>query len=140
MYAALNISTSALTAYRTQIDVIAGNIAMKDSVRRNADGEAVPYRRHVALFAPGDSSRGNAGRGVHVSAIVEDPAPFGLRADPNHPDAIRTGPHKGFVRTSNFDYHTEMVNAMTAARAYEANVSVIEVIKSMAATSLRLIA
>jgi len=40
---------------------------------------------------------------------------------------------------SNVDYHTEMVNAMVAARAYEANVSVMEVSKSMARSTLRLI-
>jgi flagellar basal body rod protein FlgC len=44
------------------------------------------------------------------------------------------------VRVSNVDYHTEMVNAMTAARAYEANVTVLEMTKHMAAATLRLIA
>lgn len=139
MYGVLSTSTSALTAYRTQLDVIAGNIAMKD-VTRDAAGNSVPYRRRVALFAPGDPSRGRNAPGVHVASIVEDPAPFGLRWDPNHVDAIRKGQQKGYVRVSNVDYHTEMVNAMTAARAYEANVTVLEMTKRMAASTLRLIA
>lgn len=136
MYGALDVSTSALVAYRTQTDIIAGNIAMKDAVRY-VDGEAVPYRRRVALFSPGDSS---GGAGVHVAQIVEDPAPFGLRWDPHHVNAVKDGKDKGYVRTSNVDYHTEMVNAMTAARAYEANVTVMEMAKAMAASTLRLIA
>lgn len=136
MYGALDVSTSALVAYRTQTDIIAGNIAMKDAVRYE-DGEAVPYRRRVALFSPGDS---NGGAGVHVAEIVEDPAPFGLRWDPHHVNAVKDGKDKGYVRTSNVDYHTEMVNAMTAARAYEANVTVMEMAKAMAASTLRLIA
>jgi len=139
LYGALDTSTSALTAYRTQLDVIAGNIAMKD-VTRDAAGNPIPYRRRVALFAPGDPSGGRGATGVHVAGVVEDPSPFGLRWDPNHVDAIRTGRDQGYVRVSNVDYHTEMVNAMTAARAYEANVTVLEMTKHMAAATLRLIA
>lgn len=139
MYGALDTATSALAAYRTQVDVIAGNIAMKDAVRYE-NGEAVPYRRRVALFAPGDPSRGRDASGVHVAAVVEDPAPFGLRWDPHYMHAIKEGEHEGYVRVSNVDYHTEMVNALTAARAYEANVTVMEMAKSMAASTLRLLA
>lgn len=112
---------------------------MKDAVRI-VDGEAIPYRRRVALFEPGDPSRGGSAGGVHVAKIVEDPAPFPLRWDPDHVHAIKEGKDKGFVRGSNVDYHTEMVNAMMAARAYEANVTVMEMAKSMAQTTLRLLA
>ena len=139
MFGALDTSTSALVAYRTQLDVVAGNIAMRDSVRLE-NGEAIPYRRRVALFAPGDPSSGKDKPGVHVTKIAEDPTPFGLRWDPHHVHAIRDGKDAGYVRVSNVDYHTEMVNAMTAARAYEANVTVMEMAKSMAASTLRLIA
>lgn len=139
MYGALDVGTSALVAYRTNLDVIAGNIAMKDAVRLE-NGEAVPYRRRVPLFAPGNPSGGRDARGVHITDIVEDPTPFGLRWDPGHVHAIKEGKEKGYVRVSNVDYHTEMVNAMTAARAYEANVTVMEMAKSMAAGTLRLLA
>ncbi len=139
MYGALDLSTSALTAYRTQLDVVAGNIAMRDSYQME-NGEATPYRRRVPLFSPGDPSRGPDAPGVHVAKIVEDSAPFGLRWDPDHVHAIHNGPDTGYVRTSNVDYHTEMVNAMTAARAYEANVTVIEMTKSMASSTLQLLA
>ena len=139
MYGILDTSTSALVAYRTNLDVIAGNIAMKDSVHYE-NGEAVPYRRRVALFSPGDPSRGRDSPGVHVASIVEDPAPFSLRWDPHHVHAVKEGKDKGYVRLSNVDYHTEMVNALTAARAYEANVTVMEMAKSMAASTLRLLA
>ncbi len=139
MFGVLDISTSALVAYRANLDVIAGNIAMKDAVRM-VDGEAIPYRRRVALFQAGDPSHGGSAGGVHVAKIVEDPSPFPLRWDPDHVHAIKEGKDKGFVRGSNVDYHTEMVNAMMAARAYEANVTVMEMTKSMAQTTLRLLA
>ena len=139
MFGSLDISASALTAHRAQLDVIAGNIAMKD-VTRDDSGRAIPYRRRVPLFSVGAGADQPESPGVHVSAIAEDPSPFGLRWEPGHVDSIRSGDLKGYVRVSNVDYHTEMVNAMQAARAYEANVSVIEVTKSMARTALRLIA
>jgi flagellar basal-body rod protein FlgC len=139
MESVIRIATSGLVANRTQLDVIAGNIAMKD-VTRDESGRPIPYRRRVALLAPGDVSGGADGPGVHVARIVEDPTPFGLRWDPQHPDAVPSGPEQGYVRISNVDVHAEMVNAMTAMRAYEANVTVIEMAKSMAASTLRLIA
>ena len=139
MYGALDISTSALVAHRANLDVIAGNIAMKD-VTRDAHGNPIPYRRRVALLASGDPSRGRNAPGVHVAAIKEDPTPFGLRWDPTHPDAVKEGRNKGMVRVSNVNVHTEMVNAMQAQRAYEANVTVIEMAKTMARSTLRLIA
>jgi len=139
MYGVLDICTSALVAQRTNLDVIAGNIAMKD-VTRDDSGRSAPYRRRVALLAPGDPSRPGGGPGVHVATIAEDPAPLPLRYDPGHPDAIPSGKDQGYVRVSNVDYHTEMVNALAAARAYEANITVMEMAKSMAASTLRLIA
>jgi flagellar basal-body rod protein FlgC len=139
MFGALDTSTSALVAYRTQLDVIAGNIAMKD-VTRDEHGNAAPYRRRVALFETGDASRGRNRPGVHVAGVAEDISPFGLRWEPGHVDAIKGGPEKGYVRVSNVDVHTEMVNAMAAARAYEANVTVAEMAKRMASSALMLLA
>ena len=53
MFGTLDISASALTAHRAQLDVIAGNIAMKD-VTRDDSGRAIPYRRRVPLFSVGN--------------------------------------------------------------------------------------
>ena len=139
MFGSLDTSTSALTAYRTQMDVIAGNIAMKD-VTRDESGQPNPYRRRVALLGLGEASREKNPLGVRVVNIVEDSAPFGLRWEPGHVDAMKSGPQKGYVRTSNVDMHTEMVNAIAAARAYEANITVAEMAKRMASTALTLLA
>lgn len=135
----LSISTSALTAQRANLDIIAGNIANKD-VTRDEAGNPVPYRRRVALFAPGNPADGPGAPGVHIASVVQDPSPFQLVEEPNHPDAIKEGRLKGFVQYPNVNYHTEMVNAITAVRAYEANVTVIEAAKRVASQSLRLLA
>lgn len=138
MFAALDISTSALAAMRTNLDVIAGNIAMRD-VTRDEEGKPNPFQRRVALFGSGNGLR-DRGPGVHVAKIVQDKTPGELRLDPGHPDAMLDGPQKGYVRLSNVDYHTEMVNAISAVRAYEASVTVAQMAKQMAATALSLLA
>ncbi len=137
MFGALEISSSALTAQRTNLNVIAGNIANMHTTRTPSGG---PYRRRVALFAPGNPAMGKDAPGVHVRRIVADPTPFRKEFNPSHPDAVQTGPDKGYVLMPNVDQSTEMVNAMAAARAYEANVTVMEVTKNLAAASLRLLA
>jgi len=133
MFGALDISTSGLVAQRTWLDTIAGNIANIQTTRR-ADGVAGPYLRRVALFAPGD---GRGGAGVHVEKVVEDTqGKPRLVKDPGHPDADANG----IVAYPNIDPSTEMVNAMVAVRAYEANVTAIEATKSIINSTLRILA
>ena len=139
MDAVLDIATSALVAQRANLNVIAGNMANAE-VLSNERGEASPYRRRVPLFAPGNPARGDGAPGVHVSKIIEDPTPFKLKYEPDHPLALQDGPNQGYVQYPNVDYHTEMVNALVASRAYEANVTVIEMAKSIARSNLRLLA
>jgi flagellar basal-body rod protein FlgC len=137
MFGTLDISSSALLAQRTRMDTIAANIANMNTTR-NANGEPVPYRRRFAVFAPGLGKRGaDALRpGVHVQQIKVDHSPFQRRYQPGHPDAGADG----YVLYPNIDMAIEFVNALEASRAYEANVTTMEVTKSMINASLRLIA
>lgn len=137
MFGSLDISTSALVAQRTRMDVIAGNIANAYSTRR-LDGEPGPYKRRFAIFAQGNAGGGMPG--VHVEGVEEDPSKGRLVYDPQHPDAIRSGPEAGYVEYPNVDMATEMIDAIEAARAYEANITAIDVTKSMISSSLRLLA
>ena len=139
MYGSLEISTSGLVAQRTRMNVIAGNIANAYATR-GPNGEPTPYQRRVALLATGNPAARPGAPGVHVQQVVKDPSPFRKVYEPEHPDAIQSGADKGYVLYPNVDYTTEMINAMTAARAYEANVTVMDITKTMAAASLRLLA
>ena|ERR1051325_7908013 len=132
MFDSLDISSSALKAQRVRLDTIAGNIANMQTTR-NAAGKVEPYRRRFAVFAAGQDS----GRpGVHVSRIEQDRSPFKRVYDPSHPDRQADG----YVLYPNVDLAIETVNAMEASRAYEANVTAMEVTKSMMNASLRLLA
>jgi flagellar basal-body rod protein FlgC len=119
------------------MDTIAANIANLNTTR-NAAGQPVPYRRRFAVFASGLAAHGpDAGKpGVHVGQIKLDDSPFQERFQPGHPDANA----KGMVLYPNIDLSIEYVNALEATRAYEANVTTMEVTKNMMNASLRLIA
>lgn len=134
MLDALDISGSALKAQRTRLDTIAANIANMNTTR-NHRGEAEPYRRRFAVFAPGQPH--DPGRpGVHVKGVEIDRSPARRVFEPHHPDADASG----YVLYPNIDLSVEYVNALEASRAYEANVTAMEVTKAMFNATLRLLA
>jgi len=139
----IDTSASALTAQRLRMDTISQNIANANTTRTE---NGTPYRRKVVLFeeregkapfsqylndAEGSYSAGN---GVRVSEIVEDNAPLKLVYDPGNPDADQNG----YIQMPNVDIVTEMVNMISATRAYEANVTALNSTKSMAVKALEI--
>jgi flagellar basal-body rod protein FlgC len=104
---------SGLTAERVRMDVIAANLANVDTTETPQGG---PYRREMVVFQPLPLDATSPG-GVEVAAIVGDPSPFPLRYDPGAPGADP----QGFVAMPNVDVTQEMVDLLSAARAYDAN-------------------
>jgi flagellar basal-body rod protein FlgC len=135
--AAIKASASALNAERTRIEVAVSNLANSESTR-SADGQ--PYRRRDVILTADpantfDAAMGNAtATGVKVAAVVEDQAPFRKRYEPSHPDADKDG----FVSLPNVDTPQEMVDLVSAARAYQANLAAIGLIRDTVAKALEL--
>jgi flagellar basal-body rod protein FlgC len=136
MIRALDISGSALVAQRVRMDVIAGNMANAE-VTRQEDGTPIPYRRRFVTFVTGD---GQGGPGVHVGELANDPSEFELRYDPGHPDRIREGPLRDYVRYPNVSLTMEYIDALAASRAYEANAAMMTVTRTMLQQAIRLFA
>lgn len=132
MYGSLDISTSALIAQRTRLDLISANIANKDTIL-NADGEYEPFQRRMALLAVGDPARGSSS-GVHVAAIELDQSELMMKYEPGSPFANQDG----YVGYPNINPIVEQMNAMEAARSYEANIAAIEASKSMMSVALQM--
>uniref|UniRef100_A0A7C5V2Y7 Flagellar basal body rod protein FlgB n=1 Tax=Caldicellulosiruptor owensensis TaxID=55205 RepID=A0A7C5V2Y7_9FIRM len=136
MFDAITISSSALTAQRVRMDVIAQNIANANTTRTE-NGQ--PYRRKIVVFEERKQNfsqilnqkieqiQASSSGGVRVKAILEDPSPFKKVYDPAHPDADPNG----YVNYPNVDIVTEMVNMIEASRSYEANVTALNITKSM---------
>jgi flagellar basal-body rod protein FlgC len=130
LHDAMSASASALSAERARIEVAVSNLANAESTR-GANGQ--PYRRRDVVLASDpvdtfDAAMGQAGAvGVKVRGIVEDQAPFSRRYDPAHPDADK----EGFVSLPNVDVPEQMVDMMSASRAYQANLTAIGLIRDM---------
>jgi flagellar basal-body rod protein FlgC len=137
LIAALGASASALNAERTRIEVAVSNLANAESTR-GPDGQ--PYRRRDVVLAAApentfDAALGQTGAvGVQVAGIVEDRSPFKRRYDPSHPDADPDG----FVAMPNVDTPQEMVDMMSASRAYQANLTAIGLIRDLVQKALDL--
>ena len=138
MFSTFDISASALRAQRVRMNVIANNVANSHTTR-NADGESIPFRRRMAIFMQGVPEKGSKRDGVSVLDIMEDPSDFRLEYNPDHPDAIKTGPEAGYLRMPNMHPIVEMVDFMEATRAYEANVSIIEQTKTIGNAALQIL-
>ena len=141
LFTSINTAASGLTAQRTRLDVIADNMANVNTTR-TAQGGA--FRRSRVVFRPRVSQpywRGpflpeyldnGVGRGVRIVNIEKDyDAKLRLVYDPTHPDAIQTGPRKGYVEYPNINVVNEMVDMISASRSYESNLAIVNSAKSM---------
>ncbi len=140
MFDSFNIASSGLSAQRLRMDVISSNVANANTTRTPEGG---PYRRKRIIFAPinprpfykspltPDRIGHGPGEGVRTIKIEGDKAPFRLVYDPHHPDAIKTGPKKGYVEMPNVNVVMEMTDLISASRSYEANIMMINNSKSM---------
>lgn len=141
IFNSINIAATGMSAERLRSDVIADNIANVNTTRTAEGG---PFRRSRVIMRPRvespywrspflpESMDNGVGRGVRVVEVQKDYAAENpLRYDPTHPDAIKTGPRAGYVELPNVDVVTEMVDMISASRAYEANASIIEGSKTM---------
>ena len=141
MFNTIDISASGLTAERYRMEVIANNIANANATRTPEGG---PYQRQQVVFATALSNQ--MGRyapgpglsqlsGVRVTGISNDNSAFPNVYNPGHPDADE----QGMVTMPNVKLPNEMVDMITASRAYEANLRAIRSFKSMVQQSLSLI-
>ncbi len=130
----LEISASGLSAQRQRMDAIANNIANANTTRTAA---GTPYRRQqIAFAARADPNTidSTTPMGVEAPQISEDASPPRLVYDPGHPDADP----QGYVAMPNVNIVTEMVDMISATRAYEANVTAMNAAKAMSAKALEL--
>jgi flagellar basal-body rod protein FlgC len=134
MFGSLDISTSALIAHRTRLDTISANIANARSIVNAQTGQYEPFQRRIATLASGDPATGDA-HGVHVAAIELDRSPLRMEYDPFSPFANADG----YVGYPNINIVVEQMNAMEAARSYEANIAAVEATKSMMSVALQML-
>lgn len=162
LFAAFNVSALGLTAQRKRMNTIASNIANAETTRTE---DGTPYRRKVvtmqanqtptfadSLHGAGTSVPMNVTDSSHLGGSTwqfretdslpgsveateeQDMSEFKIIHDPSHPDADENG----YVKVPNVNIVTEMVDMMSASRAFEANITVINAQKQMAKDSLEI--
>ncbi len=140
LFDSIDASASALTAERMRMDVVAENLANAQTTR-GADG--TPYKRKSVVLQQISESgtsfdallgkqMSKSSHGVEVTGISEDTTPGKRVYDPGHPDADKDG----YITLPNVNSVTEMVDLITAQRAYESNVTAMQTAKTMFARTL----
>lgn len=155
-----DIAASGMAAQRTQMDLIAQNLANAGVVR--ADGsifrpqtaviesaapfESVLSEASLSFTWPGsffdgsdvtidDISFGNSTgaepAGVSVASIVSLPREPQYRFEPGNPYAAKNGAHKGYVAIPDVDPIQQMIELVASGRAYDADVSMLQTAKQM---------
>ncbi len=116
------IAGSALTAQSARLNAVASNLANADSVV-GSDGQ--PYRAKQVVFRAMPVEGG--GIGVRVTQVVDSAAPLRMQYDPANPAADE----KGYVSLPNVNVVEEMVNMISASRAYQTNAEVMNTAKQL---------
>jgi len=140
IFRAMDVSASGLVAERLRMDTIAANLANANTTRGPDGG---PYRRREVVLREAGAAAGTPGAafatfgefdgnvnslagGVQVVGIQDDPSPAREVYDPTHPDADE----RGIVRMPNINPVTEMVDLISATRAYEASTTALNAMKT----------
>ena len=150
----MNIAASGLTASRMRMDVISENIANAEATRTVEGG---PYTRKATVYEAVNSGKSfdslladklgsdyrignkigrfeNTVGGVTVKEVVDDKSEYISVYDPEHPDADEDG----YVLYPNVDTTQEVLDMMSATRAYQMNLNALDAVKTMASQALKI--
>ena len=134
-FTAMEVSASGMSAERTRMNVASSNLA---NATTTETAEGGPFKRLDVILKSAQAGGGISGaaaggtspavNGVAVNGIVQDQTPPRLEYDPGHPDADANG----YVAYPNVNVIEEMVDMITASRAYEAGVTALTTAVGMA--------
>ncbi len=114
-----NISGSAISAQSLRLNTVASNLANAETIATSAD-QAYRSLQPVFQALPGNPERPGE-VGVNMLQVVENSKPVERRYDPGHAMADA----EGYVFGSNVNPIEEMANMISASRAYQNNVEVL---------------
>jgi flagellar basal-body rod protein FlgC len=140
-FKSMDISSSALAAQRIRMNILSTNLANAQTTRTPEGG---PYRRQDVVFSAQplgtpfedflDDKFDAKLKKVKVVDVHQDQSEPRKVFDPSNADADKDG----YVKMSNIQIMSEMVNMITATRAYEANATAFSETKAMAQKSLEI--
>lgn len=126
-----DIASSALSAQSQRLNVVASNLANADSA---VSASGTPYKAKQVVFTAMPIARANQSMGVRVTDVIEDPSAPRLVYDPKHPLADGNG----YVTMPNVNVVEEMTNMISASRAYQINLDMMNTAKNLLIKTLAL--
>lgn len=129
---AMQAAAAGLRAQSGRIRIVAENLANAQSTGEGPGAE--PYRRQVPVFST-YLEKGTGSKLVELSGVAIDPSAFTLKFDPAHPAANE----EGYVLFPNVNPLIEMMDMREAQRSYEANLGALDMARSMAAATIRIL-
>ncbi|VAW94131.1 Flagellar basal-body rod protein FlgC [hydrothermal vent metagenome] len=124
LYSIFDIAGSAMNAQNIRLNTTASNLANADSV---SSTQETTYRSRQPIFAQMMRDFGDKNNGVQVLGVVESNAPLRSEYNPNHAMANKDG----YIFRPNVNVIDEMANMISASRAYQTNVEVLNTAKQM---------
>ncbi|HVV87271.1 MAG TPA: flagellar basal body rod protein FlgC [Kofleriaceae bacterium] len=128
-FTAMEVSASGLSAQRVRMNVSASNLANVDTTQAVGGG---PYKKKSVVVESVPFGQQMGVNGVAVKQIVSDTSAPRMEYDPESVDADANG----YVAYPNINPVEEMVDMITASRAYEAGVTALSTSVSMAERAL----
>jgi flagellar basal-body rod protein FlgC len=132
LMSAVKVSAAALRAHSERLKIISQNIANEESTG-SKPGEK-PYQRKIITF----KRKKQPGTGIEYitkTKVSEDKSDFKKKYDPSHPASDK----EGYVLYPNVDKTIEFIDAKEAQRSYDANLSAIDISKSMMNKTLEIL-
>ncbi|AKR43511.1 MULTISPECIES: flagellar basal body rod protein FlgC [Methylophilus] len=130
LFNVFKISGSAMSAQSMRLNTVASNLANADSVV-SSDGK--PYQSKQVVFKAVQDAA-NQSSTVEVDRVIEDTKPGKMVYDPKHPMANADG----YITMPNVNVTEEMVNMISASRAYQNNVETMNAAKTMLLKTLNI--
>ncbi len=129
-----NIAGSGMNAQNLRLNLVASNISNANSISSSLDEV---YKSRQPVFSAelkNIMDKSHAASGVEVLGVVESQAPPVMEYAPNHPMADELG----YIYKPNVNTVEEMANMMSASRAYEHNVEVLNTAKNLILQTLKM--
>ena len=126
------VAAAGMRTQSSRMRIIAENIANANSTSTDSKGD--PYRRKIATVKS-EFDRQLGATMVGAGKTVEDQSEFRLQYDPGNPAADK----QGYVKLPNVNSLVEIMDMRAAQRSYEADLTVMDVSKTMLARTVDLL-
>jgi flagellar basal-body rod protein FlgC len=128
-----DIAGSGMNAQTLRMNIVASNMANVDAVSSSAD---TTYRAREPVFRAllDDMGAGSSAAGVQMVGVVESQAPLIREYAPQHEMADQDG----YIYRPNVSLVEEMANMISASRAYQNNVEIVNATRQMISATINL--